>query len=67
MKTLILLAMFLLPGDMTHAHEHPEWMLLNCEDYEFLTEDIDDIGMEPRIVAEIKIELIKATDPACFE
>ena len=64
MKTLILLAMLLLPGEMVHADGHS---LLDCEDYEFLTEDIDDIGMDPRIVAEIKIELINATDPACFE
>ena len=41
--------------------------MLSCADYEFLTKDIDKRGMDSRIVAEIKIELINATDPKCFE
>ena len=41
--------------------------MLTCKDYEFLTKDIDKRGMDPRIVAEIKIELINATDPKCFK
>ena len=65
MRTLILLLFLLLPGDAVKADgDH----VLNCRDYEFLTEDIDNLkGMDPRIVAEIKIELIRATDPECFD
>ena len=64
MRTLILLLFFLLPGEVpAQAEEH----LLSCEDYEYLTRDIDNLGMGPRIAAEIKIELIAATDPKCFE
>ena len=66
MKTLILLAFLLLPGggDIAKADGHP---LLSCEDYAYLTDDIDDLDMSPRIIAEIKIELINATDPTCFD
>ena len=64
MRTLILLLFFLLPGEVpAQAEDH----LLSCSDYEFLTKDIDNRGMDPRIVAEIKIELINATDPKCFQ
>ena len=64
MKTLILLLFFLLPGEAVQSEgQH----MLTCSDYEFLTKDIDKRGMDPRIVAEIKIELINATDPKCFE
>ena len=65
MRTLILLLFLLLPGPPAQADgDH----VLSCRDYEFLTEDIENLGgMDPRIVAEIKIELIRATDPKCFE
>ena len=65
MRTLILLLFFLLPGELPAQADGEH--LLACEDYEYLTEDIDNRGMDPRIVAEIKIELINATDPKCFE
>ena len=65
MRTLILLLFFLLPGGEP-AKAYGEHML-SCADYEFLTKDIDKRGMDSRIVAEIKIELINATDPKCFE
>ena len=66
MKTLILLAFLLFPGggDIAKADGHP---LLSCEDYAYLTDDIDEMDMSPKIIAEIKIELINATDPACFD
>ena len=64
MRTLILLMFLLLPGgEPAQAGEH----LLSCEDYEYLTRDIDNINMDPRAIAEVKIELINATDPKCFE
>ena len=66
MKTLILLSFLLFPGngDIAKADGPP---LLSCEDYAYLTDDIDEMDMSPRIIAEIKIELINATDPSCFD
>tara|TARA_R110002050_G_scaffold7440_3_gene28821 strand:+ start:7476 stop:7691 length:216 start_codon:yes stop_codon:yes gene_type:complete len=67
MKTLILLAFILFPGngDIAKADDH---YMLSCEDYAYLTDDIDEMdNMSPRIIAEIKIELINATDPSCFD
>lgn len=66
MKTLILLAFLLLPGggDIAKADDHH---ILSCEDYAYLTDDIDQMDMDPKIVAEIKIEIINVTDPSCFE
>ncbi len=66
MKTLILLAFLLLPGGDNIAKADNHYML-SCEDYAYLTDDIDDMGMDARIVAEIKIEIINVTDPSCFE
>ena len=65
MKTLILLLFFLLPGPPVQADgDH----LLNLQDYEVLSEDLHSLpGVDPRIAAESKIELIRATDPKCFE
>ena len=64
MRTLILLLFLLLPGEAVQSDSQ---RMLTCKDYEFLTKDIDKRGMDPRIVAEIKIELINATDPKCFK
>ena len=64
MRTLILLLFLLLPGEAVRSESQ---QMLTCSDYEYLTRDIDSRGMDPRIVAEIKIELINATDPKCFE
>ena len=64
MRTLILLLFLLLPGESVESKSR---QMLTCKDYEFLTKDIDKRGMDPRIVAEIKIELINATDPKCFK
>ncbi len=63
MRTLILLLFLLIPGESANAGGES---YLSCDDYEYLTEDIHNRGMDPRIVAEIKIELINATDPKCF-
>ena len=65
MRTLILLLFFLLPGGEPAKADGEH--LLSCADYEYLTEDIDNRGMDPRIIAEIKIELINATDPKWFQ
>lgn len=66
MKTLILLAFILFPGngDIAKADDHH---MLSCADYDYLIKDIDDLGMSARTVIEIKIELINVTDPSCFE
>ena len=64
MRTLILLLFLLIPGESVESKSR---QMLTCKDYEFLTKDIDKRGMDPRIVAEIKIELINATDPKCFK
>ena len=64
MRTLILLLFLLIPGESVQSESR---QMLTCKDYEFLTKDIDKRGMDPRIVAEIKIELINATDPKCFK
>ena len=64
MRTLILLLFLLIPGESVQSKSQ---QMLTCKDYEFLTKDIDKRGMDPRIVAEIKIELINATDPKCFK
>ena len=39
---------------------------LSCDDYDFLTRDLGTHVEDPKIRAEILIELIKATDPKCF-
>ena len=65
MRTLILLLFFLLPGGEVPAQA--EENLLSCDDYEYLTRDIDNLRWGPKIAAEVKIELINATDPKCFE
>ncbi len=53
----------LLVGSPSVAQEN----MLSCDDYEFLTRDIDQHVRDPKIRAEIVIELINATDPKCFD
>ena len=59
---LILILIPLLMGSPVAAEN-----MLSCDDYEFLTRDIDQHVQDPKIRAEIVIELIKATDPKCFD
>ncbi len=40
---------------------------LSCDDYDYLTRDLGTHVEDPKIRAEILIELIKATDPKCFD
>ncbi len=60
---LILILIPLLVGSPSVAQEN----MLSCDDYEFLTRDIDQHVRDPKIRAEIVIELINATDPKCFD
>ena len=62
MKYFLLLIPLLL-GSPSTAGE----VKLSCDDYDFLTRDMGTYVEDPKIRAEILIELINATDPKCFD
>ena len=61
MKYFLILIPLLL-GSPSVAQE----VKLSCDDYDFLTRDLGTHVPDARLRAEILIELIKATDPKCF-
>ena len=44
-----------------------EYWQLSCEDFESVTRNLSSSNMDQSIKHEVLIELIRATDPACFE
>ena len=64
MKLLLLLLALIFPVPVTAEYERP---YLSCEDYEWLLEGVERAEMEESIKVEVRLELLLATDPACFD
>ena len=64
MRALLLLA--LLFGIPSQGMSKEYWQLA-CEDFEYLTRNLSKTDMDPTLRHEVLIELIRATDPACFK
>ena len=63
MKFLLLLIALSLPFPvMSGEHSY-----LTCEDYEWVLEGVEKSKMEESFKSEVRLELIIATDPACFD
>lgn len=64
MRALILLvALF---GTSSEGVAKEYWQL-SCGDFEYLTRNLSKSDMDSTLRHEVLIELIRATDPACFE
>ena len=66
MKHLLLLIPLLLFPSVGMA-EGDRISYLTCEDYEWIVEGLEAGDLDEKIKAEIRTELILATDPVCFE
>ena len=64
MKLLLLLLALSFPVPATAEYERP---YLSCEDYEWLLQGVERADMEESIKVEVRLELLLATDPACFD
>ena len=65
MKHLLLIVPLLLFPSVGMAED--VWPLLNCEEFEWVAEGLEAGDLDESIKADIRTELILATDPVCFE
>ena len=63
MKFLLLLIALSLPLPVMSG----EQSYLTCEDYEWISEGVERANMEESIKSEVRLELMLATDPTCFD
>jgi len=66
MKHLLLLIPLLLFPSVGLA-EDSSYHILTCEDFEWIDEGLQAGDLDESIKADIRSELILATDPVCFE
>ena len=64
MKLILLLLALIFPVPATAEYERS---YLSCEDYEWLLEGVERTDMKESIKAEVRLELMLATDPTCFD
>ena len=63
MKFLLLLIALSLPFPVMSG----EQSYLTCEDYEWISEGVERANMDESTKAEVRLEVIMATDPTCFD
>ena len=63
MKLILLLLALSFPVPATAEYERP---YLSCDDYDWLLQGVERANMEESIKVEVRLELLLATDPACF-
>ncbi len=63
MKLILLLLALSFPVPATAEYERS---YLSCDDYDWLLQGVERANMEESIKVEVRLELLLATDPACF-
>ena len=63
MKLLLLLLALSFPVPATAEYERS---YLSCDDYDWLLQGVERANMEESIKVEVRLELLLATNPACF-